>query len=367
MSKVHTPKLGTRVEIAEKLAAIKGEVAAEVNQEFFRRHPDWRERYGAAGVQRGFEDACYHLEYLAAAVETASAPLFENYARWTGRLLQSRGIAPTFVAENLEQIESALEKRLSPADFACARPLLRVGIEALLHPGDSALPEPDAAQSSQLFRAALLLGQRQAAVNIALEAIASGATPGDVYLELCSKALWEIGELWERNQISVADEHRATAIVQYVVAQVYSRLPLSSLDRGKVVVCGVEGESHQLGANIVADLLESDGWDVCFLGTNLPHRTILQKIADHRAGAVFISATMPFNLPNVRRLVADIRREFGPEIFIVLGGQAFATARSFFLEAGADAFAPTALAGTAMITERAASGDLGLAPQEQLE
>jgi methanogenic corrinoid protein MtbC1 len=124
---------------------------------------------------------------------------------------------------------------------------------------------------------------------------------------------------------------------------------------------------HQLGGNIVADLLEIEGWDVCFLGTNLPHATILQKIASHRAAAVFISATMPFNLTNVRRLVADIRRQFGPEILIILGGQAFATAPSFFREAGADAFAPTARAGIAIINERAGSRDLSAAWQEQPE
>src|SRR5690348_3054701 len=204
MSEVDASKFGTRVAVAERISAIKREVATEVNQEFFGRHPDWGERYGAVGVQRGFEDACYHLDYLAAAVETASAALFENYTRWTGRVLQSRGIAPSFVAENLEQIESALQKRLAPADFACTRPLLRAGMDVLLDPAESAPAETEGSESRQIFRAALLMGQRRAAVNIALEAIAAGATPSEVYLELCSKALWEIGEMWERNQISVA-------------------------------------------------------------------------------------------------------------------------------------------------------------------
>jgi MerR family transcriptional regulator, light-induced transcriptional regulator len=351
MSQVSFTKFATRVAVAERIAAAKRELATEVNDEFFRRHPEWEQRYGAAGVQRGFEDACYHLDYLAAAVETASTALFEAYARWTGRVLQSRGIASVFVVENFQQIESALQARVAPAEFACLEPLLRAGIEALLYPMEPAPPDRQSAESTQLFRTALLLGRRSAAVNIALEAIANGARPADVYLEFCSKALWQIGELWEGNQISVADEHRATAIVQYVIAQIYPRIPLQSLERGRVVVTGVEGEMHQLGANILADLLESEGWNVCFLGTNLPHSTILQKITAHRATAVFISATMPFNLTSVRRLVADIRNQFGPNILIVVGGQAFAASPSFFQDAGADAFAENAPAGAALLME----------------
>ena len=367
MSRASELTFAARVAVAEKIAALKHGIAAEVNHEFFRRHPNWETRYGAAGVQRGFEDACFHLDYLAAAVETASPALFENYGRWTGRMLESRGIAASFVVENFEQLDAALKARLTPEDYLCLQPCLRAGIEVLLRPVGPGTAETDPAESRQLFRTALLLGQRGAAVNIALDAIANGAGLADVYLDLCSKALWEIGELWQLNQISVADEHRATAIVQYVIAQIYARAPLQSLDRGRVVVTGVEGEMHQLGANIVADLLEAHGWNVCFLGTNLPQRAILQKIAEHRAIAVFISATMPFNLTAVRRLVAEIRRQFPPELRIILGGQAFAAAPTFYRDAGANAFAPTARDGAALITEPMVPAALGHELQEHPE
>lgn len=365
MAQVPVGAFAARVDLAQRIAAVKRQVATEVNQEFFRHHPDWEERYGAAGVQRGFEDACYHLEYLATAVETASLRLFEAYARWTARVLQSRGIDSVFVVENLQQIEDALQARLNVAELGLLKPLIRAGIDALLYPTGPETPQTQLAESTELFLRALLLGRRGAAVNIALQAIADGACAANIYLEICSKALWKIGELWERNEISVADEHRATAIVQYVIAQIYPRIFLQPLERGRVVVTGVEGEMHQLGGNMVADLLESEGWHVCFLGTNLPHRSILQKIAAHCADAVFISATMPFNLTSVRRLVTEIRKQLGPNILIVVGGQAFAGSPSFFEEVGADAFAETAAAGAAILIERAGQTTRSLGTQEQ--
>jgi methanogenic corrinoid protein MtbC1 len=344
-----------RVAIAEKITAIKSEVAVEVTHEFFRRHPDWTQRYGPAGFQRGLEDACYHLDYLAAAIEAGSTELFERYARWTGRMLESRGIARHFVVENLEQIEEELQSRLAAAESAWAQPYFRTGMSAVAAPAAPPQYETDVAASRQLFRTAILRGQRSAAVHIAEEALSEAASAADVYIELFSKALWEVGELWERNQISVADEHRATAIAQYVIAQMYSRIPFQTQERGNVIVTGVEGEYHQLGGNIVADVLEAEGWNVCFLGTNLPHRTILTKIQEHRAVAVCISATMPFNVMNVRRLIADIRARFGPELLIVLGGQAFAGATAFFEQAGADAWAPDVRAGAAILAEGVAA------------
>jgi len=344
-----------RVAIAEKITAIKHEVAVDVTHEFFRRHPDWKQRYGPAGFQRGLEDACYHLEYLAAAIEAGSTELFERYGSWTGRVLESRGIARRFVVENLEQIEAQLQSRLEAAESAWTQPYFRAGMSAIGEPAAPLQHETDVAASRQLFRTAILRGQRSGAVYIAEEALSKAASAADVYIELFSKALWEVGELWERNQISVADEHRATAIVQYVIAQMYSRVPLEPQERGNVIVTGVEGEFHQLGGNIVADILEAEGWNVCFLGTNLPHGTILSKIQEHRAAAVCISATMPFNVMNVRRLIADIRARFGRELLIVLGGQAFAAATAFFEQAGADAWAPDARAGVAILAEGVAA------------
>jgi hypothetical protein len=135
------------VAVAEKITAIKREVAVEATHEFFRRHPDWRQRYGPPGFQRGLEDACYHLDYLAAAIEAGSTELFERYARWTGRLLESRGIARCFVVENLEQIEAELQSRLGAAQSAWAQTYLRAGMSAVAEPVAPPQYETDVAAS----------------------------------------------------------------------------------------------------------------------------------------------------------------------------------------------------------------------------
>ncbi len=76
-------------------------VAQSVTDQFLLRHPDWVTRYGDAGRVRGIEDAKYHIDFLSSSIESGSTAPFEDYARWTSRMLASRGIDPEFVAENL--------------------------------------------------------------------------------------------------------------------------------------------------------------------------------------------------------------------------------------------------------------------------
>lgn len=275
----------------------------------------------------GIEEAGYHLDFLTGAVEVGMVAAFADYARWSARVLKARNGDPGAIAENFRRIEEEA-RRLSPPEF---HPLLALFIEAgcvaalaAEEPEDEREADDPLALSRRLFLQAILAGRREAAVDIVLETHNAGHDLRDLYVEIFQKALYEVGRLWEANRITVADEHMATAITQYVVARVYERLPVAGERRGRVVITGVQGELHQVGANMVADLLEADGWDVRFLGTNMPLDGILKTAGDHQADLLGISATMLFNLPQVIQLVERTRTELGSAApRIILGGGAF--------------------------------------------
>ncbi len=334
-----------RVALAETLRRHKSAVAETVTEEFFQRHPDWLVRYGEKGRQRGLEDAAYHVDFLAGAIETGAVATFENYARWTTNVLRSRGIAPAFVAENLRQVGQACGAGLSEVERDCVASFVEAACAATAETASTSAPATSApaslALAQSVFVEAILKGQRKAALNVALEALREGHSAPDVYVEILQNSLYEVGRRWESNQITVAEEHMATAITQYVVAQMYSRLAPSDVARGKMIIAGVEGELHQVGANMVADLLEADGWDVRFLGTNMPHDGILSAIAEHQPTVLGISATMIFNVPKVRRLIEDVRQKFAERApRIILGGAAFRAAPALSAELGVSGFAP---------------------------
>lgn len=326
--------LELRKALAARLRLRRDAVSEMVTREFLARHRDWQERYGEGAWLRGLEDARYHCDFIAAAIEAGSPAAFGEYAAWAARLLARRGIAPAFLAENLAQVETALGANLATEDREVIAAVVRAGLEAC-----AAVPEgtPPAMEGSRSpFLQAILSGQRTAAVTVAREMLRSGHTVLDVYADLLQVALHDIGRLWESTQISVAQEHMATVVVQYVMAQLYESQPPATVRRGRAVITGVQGEQHQVGAMMVADALEADGWDVRFLGSNVPHEAVLAAVTAHGAGLLGISSTVLSNVPRVIELVSLVQDGLGAAApRIVLGGAALSAAPELWREVGA--------------------------------
>jgi MerR family transcriptional regulator, light-induced transcriptional regulator len=329
-----------RFQLAQKLASVKQTVAQAITEEFFINHPDWVVRYGDRGRQFCTADACFHMEFLAGAIEAGSPEAFADYARWMTRMLGARGIGAHTLDENFAQLEKHLAVELLPEDRGSVLSFLALGREACtktIEPAPDKLPLGGGLDlTRQVFLSAILGGQRQAALNIVEEALRAGHSHVDIYVNVFTEALHRVGELWELNKISVAQEHIATAITQYTIAAIYPRLIPAAVQRGSMVVTGVAGELHQIGANLVADAMEANGWTVRFLGTNLPHSSVLATIEEISADMLCISTTIVANLPSVVDLVRTVRsklNERAPKI--VLGGAAYRVATQFAREIGA--------------------------------
>lgn len=328
-----------RFALVQKLASIKQNVALAITDEFFINHPDWIARYGVRGRQFCTADACFHIEFLAGAIEADSPQAFADYSRWTARMLGSRGIGAHTLEENLAQLGKHLSVALLPNEREAVLTFLMRGREACQQTESAPEAQPPGNRlelTKDVFLAAILGGQRLAALGIVEEALRSGHSLVDIYVNVFTESLRRVGQLWEQNKISVAQEHIATSITQYAIAAVYPRMVPSEVNRGSMVVTGVAGELHQIGANLVADAMEANGWTVRFLGTNLPHSSVLATVEEISANVLCISTTILSNLPSVVDLIYAVRsklKESAPRI--ILGGAAYRMATQFALEVGA--------------------------------
>ena len=331
--------LEDRRRIASCVRSRRDAVAARVTAEFLQGHPGWLESHGERGRSASERDALHHLDFLAAAVESGSEGAFADYARWTAGVLRARGLAVELLSEALERIAAALAEDLPAGDAAPVAAILHA---ALVQCGNeppspaSEAPLAGMALGRSLFVRALLDGNRRAAEGIALETLHQGVTPLDLYVDFLQEAMYQIGHLWEANQASVAQEHMATAIVQYIVARLYAIVPPPTRQRGGALVAVVAGEMHELGAHILADALEADGWDVRFLGANVPSSAILGAVSEHRPQVVGISAALLTRLGEVASLVGALRRKFSPPPRILLGGAAIRLAPELARELGVE-------------------------------
>lgn len=335
-----------RCRIADAVRAAERDVAQLVTDEFIRRHPDWIDRFGERSVRRhGEQDAGYHIAFLASSIESGNVEVFDEYLRWAATMLRPRGIGAESLAENVEQVLEALTSRIperGPLFDRYRRTVRRTLADPRIGetvPG-SAEHTSLAASTRRMYVQAALAGRSVAAARIVETALQHGMGLREAYVDVVEPAQVEVGELWARGEISVATEHMATAVSEHVMGLLRMRIERSAAPRVRCVVSGVEGERHQLGARAVADLLESAGCQVDFLGSDAPTRSVVAHVAEHKPDLVALSVTMPFHLRAASELIAQLR-EVEPRPRIVVGGRGFRATGELWREMGADALGST--------------------------
>lgn len=100
---------------ARAVQELAEQVAAEAAALIYRRHPDWLERWGAAGQARCADDMIYHFSYLADSLANQRPELFADYIQWMAGFLARRGIPAAHLHESLQVLEELLARDLGAA------------------------------------------------------------------------------------------------------------------------------------------------------------------------------------------------------------------------------------------------------------
>ncbi|MBL8618993.1 MAG: MerR family transcriptional regulator [Deltaproteobacteria bacterium] len=140
--------------------------------------------------------------------------------------------------------------------------------------------------------------------------------------ELYLPTLTEVGELWEEGEISVAQEHFASAFCRERMVGMLAALGHGP-DTGELVVCaGVAGERHEGGLLSVAVRLALRGARVSYLGPDVPADALISACRDRLPAMVCVSATGPRDLAELLSYVRAVRRGLPAEVRLSIGGGA---------------------------------------------
>src|SRR5262245_19183151 len=106
---------------------------------------------------------------------------------------------------------------------------------------------------------------------------------------------------------------------------------------GKVVICTVKGDIHDIGKNLVAMMLEGAGFDVVDLGINNPVESYLAALEEHRPDILGMSALLTTTMPYMK-VVVDTLKEKGirDDVIVLVGGAPLN--EEFGKAVGADAY-----------------------------
>jgi methylmalonyl-CoA mutase cobalamin-binding domain/chain len=316
--------------LSERLVARQYELQAET----------WKP-YGDVGWEKSVRDAGYHLSYLAEAILAADPALFFDYVGWVKVLFAGLNFPDEVLVTTLECTRDVLQEALPEEMSSVTSEYLEAALRHLSR-APSKLPtfiDPSSAlyDLAQGYLEALLRAERHVASRLVLDAVERGVSVKDIYLHVFQPAQYEIGRLWQMNEISVAQEHYCTAATQLVMSQLYPHVFSTERVGHRLVAACVGGELHEVGVRMVADFFEMEGWDTYYLGANAPAETIMEAVEERRADILGLSATMTFHVHLVTELIDQIRRSDAvPPVKILVGGYPFNTVPDLWRRVGAD-------------------------------
>jgi methanogenic corrinoid protein MtbC1/DNA-binding XRE family transcriptional regulator len=189
----------------------------------------------------------------------------------------------------------------------------------------------------QRYSEAILAGSSEQAQSVIDQGLAAGIIPSKIYLEVLMPVQVEVGARWHRGEVSIPQEHIATQITLREMARLRGMLKTRLKLGLKAVVTSVEGDQHFIGAQAVADFLVVDGWEVDFLGANIPTDHLVPYAKARGANLVCISVSLTSLVPVAQDVVAQLKKLPEPPK-VLLGGAAFVNQPALAELVRADAF-----------------------------
>lgn len=322
--------------------------ATHVSMELARQPPS-EESVGESARHDALQDSNDQLSYLAAALSLGIPELFVDYVAWA-KVTHSnkRGWGTAELASSLRSLCDALKFELPLESAQVAIGYVRYAIDRLPQMPDDipSFISPGQRHSllARLYLKALVGGDLEAARRLVLGAIEDGISVRDLYLNVLQPTLYEVGRLWQTDQISVAREHFCTAATQLIISLLHRHGVADQGHTGHTIVTTcVAGDQHEIGIRMVSDFFEMAGWNSYFLGANTPTDSVISELIERNADVLGISTTMAYHVPSLAEAIQAVRRR--PEceaVKILVGGYPFRRDSGLWLAVGADAEAPDA-------------------------
>ena len=293
--------------------ALEPDAVSAVTERFYSEVGSVYAQFGQRGRDACREDLAFHLEFLKPVLEFGLLAPMVDYLCWLASVLAARTIPREHLALSLDWLAEFFAARMEVSEGAVVTAALLAARTEFLAANEVSLAPvgPSGSGPEATFRAALLAGDQREALAVVNGCLDRGDNLIDVELNVIQAAMYQIGEKWQANQVTVAQEHIATAIVQSVmtVALLRSTLP-ASVSKGVLLAC-VAGNHHTIGLRMVADSFQLAGWEVQYLGADVPTPSLIQQIGEWSPDLVGLSVSFAQQLPVVKDVVARLRARFG--------------------------------------------------------
>jgi methanogenic corrinoid protein MtbC1 len=155
-----------------------------------------------------------------------------------------------------------------------------------------------------------------------LEQAFSMYTMPSIYVELIAPTLIEIGEAWHRGEIFISTEHYSSTYLRGRLLGILNAYP-HRLDMPMIFLGCAPGERHEVGILILAVILRQQGYNVIYLGQDLPVDDLVKAAIQEHPAMICLSATIPSTALLLREYQPRLAQIENPAPIFGYGGRAF--------------------------------------------
>ena len=173
--------------------------------------------------------------------------------------------------------------------------------------------------------------------------------------DILEPVLNDIGELWLREEISLAQGYLSAKITEDILQNAAQSADWQTQTLHKkvpVVLANIEDDFHSLGRKMVGVFLTAAGWEVHDMGNDVPAEDIINKAIEIKAPIIGISAMMYSAALNIKKVRDELNRlNLQDKIKMAVGGAIFKIRPTMLEEVGGDGTAASATRAPQLFSE----------------
>ncbi|SHE89603.1 cobalamin B12-binding domain-containing protein [Alkalibacter saccharofermentans] len=296
----------------------KSDQLIELMNKYMKDDNDRRNLIGNNSIDVMYDNHRHHVNFMKSVFVLRDSKMFNEIVEWAYFSYTSRGFDPIYFHTAIPMWIKTIKDTFSEATANQVIPYYNeilniiegIDVDKITHEKDHSKVKSSWNKFQKDLYQILIKGDFRLAVKLTETVVSNREDLKSTYYDVLRPVMYEIGLSWEKGLITTAQEHLATSIIIRLMTTLYMKFfGLIDYAKGKFIMSAAQNEFHEVGARMISDLLELDGWDVEYYGANTPVDSLYERLVSDKPDILGISVAMPFNLPKVIEFIERIRED----------------------------------------------------------
>ncbi len=197
----------------------------------------------------------------------------------------------------------------------------------------------------------VVAGKHKEIETLVEKAIAEGTDLSDLINKALIAAMDVVGQRFASSEIFVP-EMLVSAMTMKKGLEIIKPLlkEAESQSKGKVVLCTVKGDLHDIGKNLVGMMLEGAGLEVTDLGVDSTVDMVIARVKEMQPDVLGLSALLTTTMPEMEKVIETLKTEgIRDKVKVMIGGAPVGA--DFAAKIGADAYGEDAAEAVTIVRD----------------